>query len=138
MRVLVLLLAVLVCATTGDVSRPMDASDDKVNGAAWKPASPELRVDLEAGEPAGSTGSKKRLSVLLASGMFPAHVFPLVALGQELLARGHRVALLSLEYKGSKVIPDLPKSAGDGHWSMDDYEGMLIPDPTFFPPLQIY
>ena len=118
-----------MCATTGDVSRPMDASDDKVNGAAWKPASPELRVDLEAGEPAGS---KKRLSVLLASGMFPAHVFPLVALGQELLARGHRVALLSLEYKGSKVIPDLPKSAGiefisagDGHWSMDDYEGMF-------------
>ena len=54
----------------------------------------------------------KPLSVLLLNALFPAHLFPLVSLGEELVKRGHNVTLCSPVMEGSKLLPNVPESVG--------------------------
>ena len=56
---------------------------------------------------------RKRLSVLLVVSAFIGHQFPLIALGEELVRRGHRVAMLGPVTEGSSFpLPRLPESVG--------------------------
>ena len=52
------------------------------------------------------------LSVLLVTGFFPGHLYPITALGEELVKRGHNVTLCATVMEGSNLLPDLPKSYG--------------------------
>ena len=83
-------------------------------------------------EPAGGdvveaqTGTEKPLHVLLISSYFVGHQIPLIAVGEELVGRGHNVTLFTTEVKGSNVIPQLPErvgirflSAGPEHFSKE-------------------
>lgn len=63
--------------------------------------------DTEGGEE-----EKKRLSVLLLASSFIGHHFPLIALGEELVSRGHRVAVLGPLIEGSSVLSNLSQSVG--------------------------
>lgn len=54
----------------------------------------------------------KPLSVLLVSSLYSGHLFPLVALGEELVRRGHNVTLCANEMKGSNRYPDVPERVG--------------------------
>ena len=52
------------------------------------------------------------LSVLLVTGFFPGHLYPITALGAELVKRGHNVTLCATVMEGSNLLPDLPESYG--------------------------
>ena len=63
--------------------------------------------------PVQSTGAvSRKLSVLLIAGTFTSHQLPLVALGEELVRRGHSVTMMAPVVAGSSLIPDLAKGAG--------------------------
>ena len=66
------------------------------------------RNDTESGE----TEGKKKLSVLLVASSFIGHHFPLIALGEELVSRGHRVAILGPLIEGSSVLSNVSQSVG--------------------------
>ena len=68
--------------------------------------SSELRVDDLL------KNTVKPLKVLLINGYFPGHLFPIVALGEELVRRGHDVTLCSTVMEGSNLLPRLPQSVG--------------------------
>ena len=53
-----------------------------------------------------------RLSVLLLASFFTGHQLPLIALGEELVRRGHQVTMMGPITEGSSVLPDLPESVG--------------------------
>lgn len=55
---------------------------------------------------------ERPLSVLLISGPFVGHLASLVAVGEELVSRGHSVTLFTTEVRGSNVIPQLPERVG--------------------------
>lgn len=56
--------------------------------------------------------SKRPLSVLLMSSHFVGHLVSLVAVGEELVSRGHNVTLFTTEIRGSNVVPQLPERVG--------------------------
>ena len=56
--------------------------------------------------------SKEKLSVLLLASFFIGHQFPLIALGEELVRRGHHVTMMGPITEGSSVLPNLPESVG--------------------------
>ena len=58
------------------------------------------------------TQDGRRLSVLLATGFWPGHLYPITALGEELVKRGHNVTLCATVMEGSNLLPDLPESYG--------------------------
>ena len=61
----------------------------------------------------GGRDGGRKLSVLLVASMFIGHQFPLIALGEELVRRGHRVAMLGPVTEGSFFpLPQLPESVG--------------------------
>ena len=64
------------------------------------------------GDTKGGEEGKKRLSVLLVASSFIGHHFPLIALGEELISRGHRVAILGPLIEGSSVLSNLSQSVG--------------------------
>ena len=53
-----------------------------------------------------------RLSILLTTGHLPGHLYPITALGAELVKRGHNVTLCAPVMEGSNILPDLPESYG--------------------------
>ena len=52
------------------------------------------------------------LSILLATGFWPGHLYPITALGEELVKRGHNVSLCATMMEGSDLLPALPRSYG--------------------------
>ena len=52
------------------------------------------------------------LSILFIHSIFPAHFFPLVALGAELVERGHQVTTLGPTVEGYEHLPKLAESHG--------------------------
>ena len=65
-------------------------------------------------EPESSTcdGVNHYLSILLATGLWPGHLYPITALGEELVKRGHNVSLCATVMEGSDLVPSLPHSYG--------------------------
>ena len=71
----------------------------------------------------------QRLSILMATGFFPGHLYPITALGEELVKRGHNVSLCATVMEGSDLLPALPHSyginfisAGPDNLTQADYE----------------
>ena len=69
------------------------------------------------------------LSILFISSFFSGHIIPLLAVGEELVLRGHRVSFLTTEVSGSRLVPDVLKeigldfiSAGQDPRTKDQYE----------------
>jgi len=78
-------------------------------------ASPHRQVSPEGVPPlvAGGRERGRKLSVLLVASMFIGHQFPLIALGEELMRRGHRVAMFGPVTEGSSFpLPQLPERVG--------------------------
>lgn len=70
----------------------------------------------------------RRLSILLACLPFPGHITPTVALGEELVSRGHHVTLCTTELEGKDLAKTKTKesgiklvSAGQGFVSYSEY-----------------
>ena len=83
-------------------------------GSGEHPSREKQRVNPEgvlAPEEDGTLGRRK-LSVLLVASMYIGHQFPLIALGEELVRRGHHVVMLGPVTEGSSVLPKLPESVG--------------------------
>ena len=57
-------------------------------------------------------GKHSMLSVLILHSLYPGHFFPLVALGAELISRGHQVTLLGPTIEGYEHLPKLANSHG--------------------------
>ena len=69
------------------------------------------------------------LSVLLATGFWPGHLYPIISLGEELVSRGHNVTLCATVMEGSDLLPALPEtygikfvSAGFDNLTQKDYD----------------
>ena len=56
-------------------------------------------------KPLEATEVKKALSILILTSIYPAHFFPLQALGEELVARGHKVTMLGPILEGYEHLP---------------------------------
>ena len=56
--------------------------------------------------------NERHLSILLATGFWPGHLYPITALGKELVKRGHNVTLCATVMEGSDLLPALPHSYG--------------------------
>ena len=76
--------------------------------------------------------SRRPLSVLLATGFWPGHLYPITALGEELVKRGHNVTLCATVMEGSNLLPDLPESyginfvsAGPDNLTQADYDDVM-------------
>ena len=54
---------------------------------------------------AADDNSSSPLSVLILTSIYPAHFFPLLALGEELVSRGHNVTMLGPVMEGYEVLP---------------------------------
>ena len=65
------------------------------------------------------THDDKRLSILFLHSLYPAHFFPIVALGAELVSRGHQVTTLGPTIEGYEHLPTLAKSHGMEFISVD-------------------
>ena len=90
-------------------SKEQLGSNDHEHESQGRHVSPEGVPPLAGG---GRDGGRK-LSVLLVASMFIGHQFPLTALGEELVRRGHRVAMLGPVMEGSSFpLPQLPESVG--------------------------
>ncbi len=59
-----------------------------------------------------SGGDSPRLRVLLIASYYVGHQMSLIAVGEELVGRGHNVSLLTTEVKGSRVVPQLVERVG--------------------------
>ena len=75
---------------------------------------------------------KTHLSVLLVTGFWPGHLYPITALGEELVKRGHNVSLCATVMEGSNLLPDLPQSyginfisAGSDNLTQTDYDNTV-------------
>ena len=51
-------------------------------------------------------------NILLVTSPAPGHVYPITALGEELVKRGHNVTLCATVMEGSDLLPALPHSYG--------------------------
>ena len=74
----------------------------------------------------------QRLSILMVTGYFPGHLYPITALGEELVKRGHNVSLCATVMEGSDLLPALPHSyginfisAGPDNLTQADYERIV-------------
>lgn len=83
-------------------------------------------LEVEAQEP-----TARSLSILLTTGLYAGHLFPLVSLGEELVRRGHNVTLCANVMKGSHLYPEVPErvgirfvSAGYDLMTQGDFEAM--------------
>lgn len=72
---------------------------------------------------------EKSLSILLVSTWLSGHQLHLIAVGEELVKRGHSVSFLTTEVSGSNVVPHIPTrlgmkfiSAGPDPRSKEEYE----------------
>ena len=72
------------------------------------------------------------LSILMTTGFFIGHLYPMLSLGEELIRRGHNVTLCTTIMKGSPVIPSLPEklgirvlSAGADNLTQKDYDYVM-------------
>ncbi len=76
----------------------------------------QQRTDVVGGEvlPEGdvSGGDSPHLRVLLIVSKYVGHQMSLIAVGEELVGRGHNVSLLTTEVKGSRVVPRLVERVG--------------------------
>ena len=63
-------------------------------------------------KPVAVESCEKKLSVLLLASFSIGHQFPLIALGEELVRRGHNVTMMGPITEGSSVLPNLPESVG--------------------------
>ena len=75
---------------------------------------------------------EKSLSILMVTGYFPGHLYPITALGEELVKRGHNVTLCATVMEGSDLLPGLPEScgikfvsAGFDNLTQADYDNMV-------------
>lgn len=59
-----------------------------------------------------SSRGGKNLSILLVATWLSGHQMHLLAVGEELVRRGHRVAFLTTEVSGSNIIPHVPLELG--------------------------
>ena len=69
-------------------------------------------AEREEPEVDGESQKSKRLSVLIISSFFSGHQIPLLAVGEELVRRGHNVSFFTTEISGSNLIPDVPRQLG--------------------------
>ena len=67
---------------------------------------------LEQGYSTLDAVNTRHLSILLATGFWPGHLYPITALGEELVKRGHNVTLCATVMEGSDLLPALPHSYG--------------------------
>ena len=79
-----------------------------------------------------SVGDQPALSILMTTGFFTGHLYPMLSLGEELIRRGHNVTLCTTIMKGSPVIPSLPEklgirvlSAGADNLTQKDYDYVM-------------
>lgn len=63
-------------------------------------------------EASQSQDSSQPLSILMTTGFFTGHLYPMLSLGEELIKRGHNVTLCTTIMKGSPAIPNLPEKLG--------------------------
>ena len=63
--------------------------------------------------------SDDKLSILFLHSNYPAHFFPLVALGAELVSRGHQVTTMGPTIEGYEHLPTLAESHGIKYISAD-------------------
>lgn len=59
-----------------------------------------------------SNPQRRNLSILLIHSYFPSHCFPVIALGAELVSRGHKVTALGSVLQDYQFIPELAESHG--------------------------
>ena len=93
----------------------------RVQTVASSPSQQDIHHRIAANE--------KRLSILMMTGYFPGHLYPITALGEELVKRGHNVTLCATVMEGSDLLPHLPHSyginfisAGPDNLTQADYE----------------
>ena len=87
------------------VTPSSNTAKDHVNHTdkkAWKNSSPDSSRELQ----------KDSLSILFISSFFSGHIIPLLAVGEELVIRGHSVSFLTTEVSGSRLVPDVLKDIG--------------------------
>ena len=72
------------------------------------------------------------LSILMTTGFFPGHLYPMLGLGEELIKRGHNVTLCTTVMEGSNLLPSLPEklginflSAGADNLTQKDYDYVM-------------
>ena len=81
------------------------------------PANASVDVTLKS-TPDISRGQSSRgdlaspLSVLIVASFFSGHIIPLLAVGEELLTRGHNVSFMTTKVSGSRLIPDVLNEIG--------------------------
>ena len=70
-------------------------------------------VSNEEKQPSAERSTEpERLSILLLTSIYPAHFFPLLALGEELIARGHNVTMLGPKLEGYEQLQERAKEKG--------------------------
>ena len=101
----------LLCLKSGVLT---DTRTEGQLGSGEHPSREKQRVNPERVLPPEEDGTpgRRKLSVLLVASMYIGHQFPLIALGEELVRRGHHVVMLGPVTEGSSVLPKLPESVG--------------------------
>ena len=101
----------LLCLKSGVLT---DTRTEGQLGSGEHPSREKQRVNPEGVLPPEEDGTlgRRKLSVLLVASMYIGHQFPLIALGEELVRRGHHVVMLGPVTEGSSVLPKLPESVG--------------------------
>lgn len=101
----------LLCLKSGVLT---DTRTEGQLGSGEHPSREKQRVNPEGVLPPeeDDTLGRRKLSVLLIASMYIGHQFPLIALGEELVRRGHHVVMLGPVTEGSSVLPKLPESVG--------------------------
>ncbi len=94
-----IVIAFFACQTSAYGQADQKRTNPARNGAI---AEGDVSGDLE-GPP---------LRVLLIASYFVGHQMPLIAVGEELVSRGHNVSLFTTEVKGSHVVPQLVERVG--------------------------
>ena len=98
MQQLFLALALMCVGTIAHCSNAIDGTGStEKNGGAW------------SGAKYAREGS---LSVFIISSFYSGHKIPLLAVGEELVSRGHVVSFLTTEVNGSNLVPDIPRELG--------------------------
>ena len=92
--------AVLVCIWLFLLALP------PLTGSTSVTLADSVNIDTENG------GEPKRLSILIVSSFLSGHQIPLLAVGDELVRRGHSVSFFTTEINGSNLIPHLPRQLG--------------------------
>ncbi len=81
-----------------------------IKGQETVPASDPNSVCLT--DTKDTTHPGQALSILLVTSPYPGHIYPITALGEELVKRGHNVTLCATVMEGSDLLPALPHSYG--------------------------